>query len=194
MGPLIPLFRTSGDVCPGFQSQGGLACMLSCLALFLRYTSGATPADLLMASMVAKPLWPTYLQPSDVSTSIGGVEVGAAARTYGLGKGSNPRPTVPQHSELNHSSFLEVTGKIVVLESWCFTAKAQFLERANLLLRSNNFIQRFQNVTFRLRRFSSGRLYHTVEQMNMNAETVNPYTLPLFRSYTGLRIRNPGLW
>ena len=31
MGPLIPLFRTSGDVCPGFQSQGGLACMLSCL-------------------------------------------------------------------------------------------------------------------------------------------------------------------
>ena len=31
VGPLIPLFRTSGDVCPGFQSQGGLACMLSCL-------------------------------------------------------------------------------------------------------------------------------------------------------------------
>ena len=23
MGPLIPLFWTSGDVCPGFQSQGG---------------------------------------------------------------------------------------------------------------------------------------------------------------------------
>ena len=31
VGPLIPLFRTSGDVCPGFQSQGVLACMLSCL-------------------------------------------------------------------------------------------------------------------------------------------------------------------
>ena len=31
VGPLIPLFWTSGDVCPGFQSQGGLACMLSCL-------------------------------------------------------------------------------------------------------------------------------------------------------------------
>ena len=27
VGPLIPLFRTYGDVCPGFQSQGGLACM-----------------------------------------------------------------------------------------------------------------------------------------------------------------------
>ena len=31
MGPLISLFWTSGDVCPGFQSQGGLTCMLSCL-------------------------------------------------------------------------------------------------------------------------------------------------------------------
>ena len=29
MGPLIPLFWTSGDVCPGCQSQSGsLACML----------------------------------------------------------------------------------------------------------------------------------------------------------------------
>ena len=28
MGPLIPLFWTSGDVCPGFQSHGGpLACV-----------------------------------------------------------------------------------------------------------------------------------------------------------------------
>ena len=31
VGPLIPLFRTSGDICPGFQSQGGLTCMLSYL-------------------------------------------------------------------------------------------------------------------------------------------------------------------
>ena len=29
VGPLIPLFWTSGDICSGFQSQGGsLACML----------------------------------------------------------------------------------------------------------------------------------------------------------------------
>ena len=29
-GPLIPLFWTSGDICPGFQSQGrSLACVLS---------------------------------------------------------------------------------------------------------------------------------------------------------------------
>ena len=42
MRPLIPLFWTSGDVCPGFQSQGGsLACVI------LRFTSGATSADLL---------------------------------------------------------------------------------------------------------------------------------------------------
>ena len=32
VGPLIPLFWTSGDVCPVFQSQGGsLACRLCCL-------------------------------------------------------------------------------------------------------------------------------------------------------------------
>ena len=31
MGPLIPLFWASGDVCPRFQSQGGsLVCVLSC--------------------------------------------------------------------------------------------------------------------------------------------------------------------
>ena len=54
--------------------------------------------------MAAEPLWPTYLHPSDVSTSIGGVEVWVGARTYGLGWGSNPRPTVPQHSALNRST------------------------------------------------------------------------------------------
>ena len=32
MGPLIPLFWTSGGVCPGFQSEGGfITCTLSCL-------------------------------------------------------------------------------------------------------------------------------------------------------------------
>ena len=84
----------------GFKARvDSLACFLAC-ALFLRFTSGATPADLL----AAEPLWPTYLQPSDISISIGCVEVGAAARTYGLGQGSNPWPTVPQHSALNHST------------------------------------------------------------------------------------------
>ena len=77
------------------------ACFLAC-ALFLRFTSGVTPADILMASMAAEPLWPTYLQPSDVSSSIGGIEVGAMARTYGLGQVSNSLPTVRQHSALNH--------------------------------------------------------------------------------------------
>ena len=48
MGPLIPLFWTSGDVCPGFQSQGGFSCLCASLPAhnrFLRFTSGATPAD-----------------------------------------------------------------------------------------------------------------------------------------------------
>ena len=31
MRPLIALFWTSGGVCPGFQSQGGGASILSCL-------------------------------------------------------------------------------------------------------------------------------------------------------------------
>ena len=45
MGPLIPPFQTSGDVSPGFPAYNG----------FLRCTSGATPANLLMASMAGKP-------------------------------------------------------------------------------------------------------------------------------------------
>ena len=31
VGPLIPLFWTSGDACSEFQSQGGVTCILSCL-------------------------------------------------------------------------------------------------------------------------------------------------------------------
>ena len=50
VGPLIPLFWTSGDVCPGFQSQ---ACFLAC-TLFFRFTCAATPADLLKAGMAAR--------------------------------------------------------------------------------------------------------------------------------------------
>ena len=48
MWPLIPLFWTSGDVCPGFQSQGGfpqLCASSPAHNIFLRFTSGVTPAD-----------------------------------------------------------------------------------------------------------------------------------------------------
>ena len=47
MGPLIPLFWTSRDVCPGFQSQGGFPCLCASSPVhnrFLRFTSSATPA------------------------------------------------------------------------------------------------------------------------------------------------------
>ena len=47
MGPLLPLFWTSGDVCPGFQSQGGFPRLRASSPAhngFLRFTSGATPA------------------------------------------------------------------------------------------------------------------------------------------------------
>ena len=47
VGPLIPLFLTSGDVCPGFQSQGGFPRLHASSPVhnrFLRFTSGVTPA------------------------------------------------------------------------------------------------------------------------------------------------------
>ena len=63
VGPLIPLFWTFGDICPGFQSQGGsffCVCFLSCV--ILRFTSGVTPADCVEVSMAAEPFRSTYLQ------------------------------------------------------------------------------------------------------------------------------------
>ena len=60
-GAQIPPFWTSGDVCPGFQNQGGstrlYASLLACNG-FLRFTSGAIPADLLVVSMAAKSFNP----------------------------------------------------------------------------------------------------------------------------------------
>ena len=56
--PLMPLFWTSGDACPGFESQGGSPHLLASLPVcngFLRFTPGATPADLLAARMAGKP-------------------------------------------------------------------------------------------------------------------------------------------
>ena len=46
VGPVIPLFWTSGDVCPGFQNQGGsplLRASSSACNGILRFTFGATP-------------------------------------------------------------------------------------------------------------------------------------------------------
>ena len=52
MGPLIPRFWTSGDVPSGFQQQSGpprLHVLSPMRNGFLRFTSGATSADLMMA-------------------------------------------------------------------------------------------------------------------------------------------------
>ena len=38
-----------------------LACFLTCVQWVLRFTSGVTPADLLVVSMAAQPFWATYL-------------------------------------------------------------------------------------------------------------------------------------
>ena len=63
LGILAPftLFWTSGDICPGFQSQSGsLVCFLACM--ILRFTSGVTPADCIEVSMVAEPFEYMHLQ------------------------------------------------------------------------------------------------------------------------------------
>ena len=70
ISPFLHLFWTSGDVCPRYQSQGGSPCLCALLPTYngiLRFTSGATPADLLAASLTAEPFRSTSLQ-----TSIGG--------------------------------------------------------------------------------------------------------------------------
>ena len=60
MGPLIPLFWTSGDIHLGWQPYSCLAkvyVLLCMLCMCLRFTSGATPADLLVASLAAEPFF-----------------------------------------------------------------------------------------------------------------------------------------
>ena len=61
VGPLITLFWTAGDVCPGFQSQGGFPCLCALLPVrnrFFRFTSCVTLADLFAARMVAELFHP----------------------------------------------------------------------------------------------------------------------------------------
>ena len=64
VGPLIPLFWTPGDVCPGFQSQ--------------------TPADLLMASMTARHVPYMHQQRLDAGVQMGDLRF-RAQTLYPLG-------------------------------------------------------------------------------------------------------------
>ena len=68
MGPLIPLFWTSGDV--------SLFTLGRCLYVTysLRFTSGATLADLLAASMAAEP---SLLHTSEACEALVGLETGS---------------------------------------------------------------------------------------------------------------------
>ena len=62
--PLVPLFWISSDVCSGFQSQSGLPylhCGGKCNVRSLRSISGATHANLLVASL------PPVLSPHTVA-------------------------------------------------------------------------------------------------------------------------------
>ena len=61
VGPLIPLFWTSSDVCPGFQSQDGSPHYHASLPVpnrILRIISGLMPAD----CMAAKPFPSTIIE------------------------------------------------------------------------------------------------------------------------------------
>ena len=52
------------DVCPVFQSQGGSLTLSAAHYGFLTLTFSATPADLLVASIIAEPFWSKYLHTS----------------------------------------------------------------------------------------------------------------------------------
>ena len=72
VGLLINLSWTSSDVCPGFWSQW-IRCLSGASPAcngFLRFTSGATPADLMMASMVAEPFMIHILGKSWIRSTI----------------------------------------------------------------------------------------------------------------------------
>ena len=61
---IFTLFNfVSGNVYPGFQMAGGFPCLYASPLVcngFLRFTSGATPADLLMASIVTSHLLESF--------------------------------------------------------------------------------------------------------------------------------------
>ena len=60
VGPLIPLFRTSGDISSGFQRQSGFCLIWTCGGVHnirsLRFTSGATHLLVYNASIAASRL------------------------------------------------------------------------------------------------------------------------------------------
>ena len=63
MGPLIVLFVLLVTSALGFKAR--VDPLLNCFfpaCIFFRFTSGATPADLLIISMAAEPFQFTYLQ------------------------------------------------------------------------------------------------------------------------------------
>ena len=76
---VIPLLWTSGDFSSGYQSH--TSSSPACHG-FLRFTSGATPADLLAASMAAKPLWVTYIMLTYLFHDISSFPIFSRNRAY----------------------------------------------------------------------------------------------------------------
>ena len=64
LGSLKSLFWSSSDVCPGFQSQGGIPRLCASLPACdgsLRFTSSVTPGGRLKGSIAAKSFWSTLV-------------------------------------------------------------------------------------------------------------------------------------
>ena len=65
VGPQIPFLWTPGDIYSGFQSQSGQPLFAHVKGVHvtcsLRFTSGATPTDLLATNIAAKLISSTYL-------------------------------------------------------------------------------------------------------------------------------------
>ena len=66
VGLLIPLFRTSGDICSGFKARVDL---LMCNRI-LRFNFNATPADHLVVNIVTKLFPSVYLHTSIARTQV----------------------------------------------------------------------------------------------------------------------------
>ena len=86
LGPLVPLFWISSDISSALQSQSG-SCLIhfcggACNVHSLRFTSGATPANLLMAS--TKLITLLMFVSADVGIGLGSNKQPSAQKTNAL--------------------------------------------------------------------------------------------------------------
>ena len=106
MGPLTPLFETSGDICPRFQSMGGfLACMLPHLCTMDSSDSPLVQHLLLYRDQHGSQAF-LIQEPTDMSASSGG----------GLGiKPMTVHAAYSKHRTVDHSA---TPGRLVYHQTY----------------------------------------------------------------------------